>query len=121
MEWHADICFICLDTFNSENPRLFFHNCIHALCRECLDRKLEYCDKKKIKLENITCDYGHCNKPILKEAIHRNMRVHKIDKNSSMYVYDYASYEIPDDVNLLTKDRLQDILIRSSGLKNNYS
>ena len=116
MNWHSDVCYICLDTFNSDTPRLFFHNCIHAICRDCLEQKLSFYDTKKINIDNIKCDYGNCNKPILKEALYRNFNIHKINDNDSVYIYNYSSYDIPNEINLLTKDKLQEIMIKSKGL-----
>ena len=118
MDWHSNVCFMCLDDFSLSNPRIFFHNCIHALCRECLYTKIEYYDNKKNKnVVDLTCDYGHCNRPILGEALNRNINIHKLSDNDSVYVYNYSSYDIPDEAQLLTKDKLQEILIKSQGLK----
>lgn len=118
MNWHSNICFICLDDFTLSNPRLFFHNCIHAVCRDCLDAKIEYCDiKKKKNIKDLQCNYGHCNKPILIEALDRNMNIHKLNESDSVYVYNYSSYDIPDEAELLTKDNLQEIMIKSQGYK----
>ena len=120
MKWHSNTCYLCLDTFNVNNPRLFFHNCIHAICRDCLEIKLSFYDKKKENIFNIKCDYGRCNKPILKEALFRNFNIHKINEKESVYIYDYSSYEIPDEINMLTKDKLQEIMIKSNGYKTDF-
>jgi len=118
MIWHSNICFMCLDDFNLSKPRIFFHDCIHALCRDCLYTKIEFYDKKKKKnVVDLLCDYGHCNKPILGEALDRNINIHKLNDDVSVYVYNYSSYDIPDEAHLLTKDKLQEIMIKSQGLK----
>ena len=120
MDWHSNACYLCLDTFNIRNPRLFFHNCIHAICRDCLETKLLFYDKKKVNIFNIKCDYGRCNKPILREALNRNMNIHKINETDSVYIYDYSSYDIPNEINLITKDKLQEIMIKSKGLQTGF-
>jgi len=117
MDWHSNICFMCLDDFSISKPRLFFHNCIHALCMDCLHVKLDYYDNKKVKVIDMICNYGHCNKPILEEALERNMNIHILNNNDSVYVYNYSIYEIPNEVHMLRKDKLQEIMIKSQGLK----
>ena len=42
------------------------------------------------------------------------------NENESVYVYDYSSYEIPDEINILTKDKLQEIMIKSNGYKTDF-
>lgn len=66
---------------------------------------------------DLICDYGHCNKPVLGEALDRNINIHKLSENDSVYVYNYSSYDIPDEAQLLTKDKLQEIMIKSKGFK----
>lgn len=117
MDWHSDICFICLDDFSSSKPRLFFHNCIHAVCVDCLHIKLDYYDSKQIKVVDLRCDYGRCNEPILDVTIGRIMNVHILNSNDSVYVYNFSTNDIPTKARVMIKDKLQEIMIKSQGLK----
>jgi hypothetical protein len=117
MEWHSNICFICFDEFTLSKPRTFFHDCIHAMCIDCVHLKLDYNDFKKIKVIDAKCSYGHCNKPMLEEILGRNLNIHVLNKDDSVYVYNYSTYDIPVEARLIRKDKLQEIMIKSQGLK----
>jgi Icc-related predicted phosphoesterase len=79
--------------------------------------KMDYYDSKKNNIEDIMCNYGHCNKPILEEALERNMNIHILNSMDSVYVYNYSRYEMTNEVQTMTKDILQEIMIKSQGIK----
>ena len=78
---------------------------------------MDYYDTKNIRVTDLMCNYGHCNKPVLEEALDRNINVHILNNNDSVYVYNYSAFEMPDEVQTMTKDKLQEIMIKSQGLK----
>ena len=120
MNWQSDICYMCLDDFSHNKPRLFSYNCIHATCRECLFKKIDYVEQTSGKLfdtTKISCDYGYCKQPLLEEALCRNFQTHKINDQDALFIYSYSSDEIPEKDNLKIRDTLQQILIKAQGLK----
>jgi hypothetical protein len=120
MNWHSDICYICLDDFNLTKPRLFSYGCIHATCSECLTLKIEYTSKRegfRYDLKNNKCDYGRCYQPVLKEALCRTFQTYKINDDDALFIYNYASDEAQGDDAFMMRDTLQQILIRSQGFK----
>lgn len=35
MGWHSNECYVCLENFSTDRPRVLSYKCLHAVCFEC--------------------------------------------------------------------------------------